>query len=259
MTKIALISDLHNELHREAGRPVPDLQLKTDVDVLVLAGNIDVQEHGAHYAVEQSQKFGVPVVYVLGNHEFYGTPDKPLIEKVLEQTRGTDVTVLDADTVTIADTRFIGATLWTDMELLGRNRKNQLLSHAALNVSDYDKIRFVHKPMSQVFTPTHACFWHEQDRAFIEAELTKDDDGKKVVISHYAPSAQCLSVSERDDLLSACRASHLDWMIEKYQPEAWLYGHIDYPNQLQLGKTTVINSPGGYQQQSSYEPLVIKI
>lgn len=262
MTKIALISDLHNELHREAGWPVPDIQLKTAVDVLVLAGNIDVQEHGARYAVEQSQKLGVPVVYVLGNHEFYGSPDRPVIDKVLEQTRGTDVTVLDADSVTIADTRFIGATLWTDMELLGRNRKNQLLSHAALNVRDYDKIRFVHKPVTQVFTPTHACFWHAQDRAFIEAELTKNDNVKTVVITHHAPSALCLSISERDDLLSACRASHLDGMIEKYQPEAWLYGHIDYPNQVQVGKTTVINNPGRHQQSSTancYEPLVIKI
>jgi len=262
MTKIALISDLHNELYREEGRPVPDIQLKTEVDVLVLAGNIDIQEHGARYAIEQGQKLGVPVVYVLGNHEFYGRPDRPLIDKVREQTLGTDVTILDADSVTIADTRFIGATLWTDMALLGTSRKNQLLSYAALNVKDYDKIRGVHKPVTQVFTPTHACVWHDQDKAFIEAELKKDDDEKKVVISHHAPSAQCLASSEQDDLLSACRASHLDWMIEKYQPEAWLYGHIDYPNQVQVGKTTVINNPGRHQQNdtaTNYEPLVIKI
>jgi len=263
MTKIALISDLHNEFYRAAGQPLPDIQLKTQVDVLVLAGNIDVQAHGVRYAIEQSQKLAVPLVYVLGNHEFHGTPDKPVIEKVLEEAQGTDVTVLDAESVTISGTRFIGATLWTDMELLGRNRKNQILSHSALNVSDYDKIKFTHKPVSQVFTPTHSCFWHEQDRSFIEAELKKDDDVKKVVITHHAPSAQCLSVGERDDLLSACRASHLDWMIEKYQPEAWLYGHIAYPNQLQLGKTTVINNPCAHQQQAKlatyFEPLVLKV
>lgn len=263
MTKIALISDLHNELHREAGRALPDIQLKTAVDVLVLAGNIDVQEHGALYAVAQSEKLDVPVIYVLGNREFYGGPDTPVIDKVRKITEGTAVSVLDADSVTIADTRFIGATLWTDLELLGKGKKNQLLSHAALNVSDYDKIRRVHKPVIDVFTPTHACIWHEHDRAYIEAELTKADELKTVVISHHAPSAQCLSDAEREELLSACRASALDGMIEKYQPEAWLYGHIDYPNQLQVGKTTVINNPGSYQQQSTkaayYEPLVIKI
>lgn len=261
MTKIALISDLDNELHREAGRALPDIQLKTAVDVLVLAGNIDVQEHGALYAVAQSEKLGVPVVYVLGNREFHGNPDTHVIDKVRKVTEGTAVSVLDADAVTVADSHFIGATLWTDLELLGKGKKNQLLSFAALNVSDYDKIRRVHKPVIDVFTPTHACIWHEQDRAYIESELAKTQDRKTVVVSHHAPSAQCLSVSEREDLLSACRASALDWMIEKYQPEAWLYGHIDYPNQVQVGKTTVINNPGRHQQSATdyYEPLVIKI
>lgn len=263
MTKIALISDLHNELLRETGHPVPDIRLNADVDVLVLAGNIDIQEQGARYAVKQSQRLDIPVIYVLGNHEFYGTQHRPVIEKVLEETHGTDVTILDAESVVIADTLFIGATLWTDLELFGSNRKNQVLSHAALNSSDFDNIRLVHKPFSRAFTPSISCFWHEEDRAFIEAELAKDYDGKKVVISHHAPSRECLSSEEQEDLLSACHASHLDWMIDKYQPEAWLYGHTHYPNQLQRGKTTVINNPAGNSQQAQspeyYESLVMKI
>lgn len=263
MTKIALISDLHNELLREAGHAVPDIQLDVDVDVLVLAGNIDTQEHGARYAVEQSQRLGVPVIYVLGNYEFYGTQHRPVIEKVLEQTKGTEVRILAADSVVIAETLFIGATLWTDLELFGSNRKNQVLSHAALYSSDFDNIRLVHKPFSRAFTPTISCLWHEQDRSFIEAELARDYDGKKVVISHHAPSRDCLSSAEREDLLSACDASHLDWMIEQYQPEAWLYGHTDYPNQLQRGKTTVINNPASDSPDNGsaqyYKPLVFRI
>ena len=112
--KIAYISDLHNEFLRETGLPVPDIKLNEPVDVLVLAGDIDVQEYGAQYAVRQSQHLELPVIYVLGNHEFYEADSLPVKDKVESLTRNTDVHFLDSDTVIINDVMFIGATLWTD-------------------------------------------------------------------------------------------------------------------------------------------------
>lgn len=263
MTTIALISDLHNELLRDIGNPPPDIQLNRKVDALVMAGDIDVQEYGVRYAIRQSQRLDVPIVYVLGNHEFYETDDRPVIEKIREETQGTNVHVLSGESVELGNTLFIGATLWTDFELFGPGSRNQVLSHAAFNLNDYYNIRLVDKPFSPVFTPTTSSLWHEADRAFIETELARDYEGKRVVVTHHAPSLDCLPVFERKDLISACYASHLDWMIEKYQPNAWLHGHIHYPNQIQLGITTVISNPQGPPQFSAipkfYEPLVFQI
>lgn len=263
MTKIALISDLHNELLRDTDNAIPDIQLNRPVDALVMAGDIDVQEHGVRYAIRQSRLLNVPVIYVLGNHEFYDAHDRPVMDKILELTEGTDVHVLDNASIEIGNSLFIGATLWTDFELFGLNSKNRVLSHAAFNLNDYYKIRLVDKPFSPVFTPTTSSIWHETDKAFIEAELAREHNGKRVVVTHHAPSLECLPVFERKNLISACYASHLDWMIEKYQPNAWLHGHIHYPNQTQLGETTVISHPNAYPQFSDipdyYQPLIFQV
>lgn len=263
MTKIALISDLHNELLRETNTPIPDIKLGSQVDALVLAGDIDRQEYGIRYAIRQSKRLDVPVIYVLGNHEFYETHNKHQMDKILEETQDADVHILNRETVKVANTLFIGATLWTDFELFGINSKDRVLSHAAFNSNDYYNIRLQDKPFSPVFTPSTSCSCHELDKAFIEAELARDSDEKRVVVTHHAPSLKCLPIFEQKDLLSACYASHLDWLLEKYQPDAWLYGHVHYPSQLQLGKTTIINNSQGYPRFSEvpqyYEPLIINV
>ncbi len=59
--KIRLYSDLHLEF---GPFDPPDAA----ADLVVLAGDIHVGVKGVEWALEQ--KFGCPVLYVLGNHEF---------------------------------------------------------------------------------------------------------------------------------------------------------------------------------------------
>lgn len=263
MINIAFISDLHNELLREIDIQIPDIELDENVDVLVLAGDIDVQEYGAEYAVRQSKRLGLPVIYVLGNHEFYEAHDRPVSEKVLELTKDTDVYILNAASIVIKDTLFIGATLWTDFELLGQMYKDRVQNYAAFNVNDYKLIQIIDRPFSPVFTPSTSSSWHEEHRDFIEKELGKDFDGKKVVVTHHAPMMECLPIFERKELISACYASNLEWMIRKYQPDAWLYGHIHYSYESRLGTTSIVSNPVGFQRLSDipkyYRPLVISV
>lgn len=259
MTKMALISNLQNESLRKSGQTIPDIQLSGDADVLVMAGNIDVQEHGVKYAVHQSQKLGLPLIYVLGKQEHYEASNEPLLKKIRREIQGSDVHVLSSEAVVLADVMFIGATLWTDFELLGSISRNRVLSHAALHQEDFYKIKLADRSFSATLTPTISYEWHVHDRKFIQTALREDFAGKKVVITHHAPSIHCIPLSEQDDLLSACHASHLDWLIEKYQPDAWLYGQTS-PNQLQLGRTTVINNPATYSTSPEYyTPLILQI
>ena len=67
--KLRILSDLHVEFEDFEPPPV-------DADVVVLAGDIHVRHHGVDWARERFP--GVPVLYVLGNHEYYGHRDKPL-------------------------------------------------------------------------------------------------------------------------------------------------------------------------------------
>ena len=61
--KIHILSDLHTEF---AEFSPPD----TDADVVVLAGDIGVGLGGIEWAASKFPK--VPVIYVPGNHEYYG-------------------------------------------------------------------------------------------------------------------------------------------------------------------------------------------
>jgi predicted phosphodiesterase len=61
--KIQTLSDLHIEFQ-------PFQLIETDADVIVLAGDIHVGEKGVKWAIANIPN--KPVIYVLGNHEYYG-------------------------------------------------------------------------------------------------------------------------------------------------------------------------------------------
>jgi predicted phosphodiesterase len=69
--KLQILSDIHNEF---SVLPVPH----TDADVAILAGDIDTKDR----AIEWAMQFEKPVLYVLGNHEFYGEQFQKTLEKV---------------------------------------------------------------------------------------------------------------------------------------------------------------------------------
>jgi len=61
--RVQVLSDLHIEFE--------DLKLEqVDSDVVVLAGDIHVKDKGVSWALRNFKD--KPVLYVLGNHEFYG-------------------------------------------------------------------------------------------------------------------------------------------------------------------------------------------
>lgn len=259
MTNIALISNLPNESLRNTGQAIPDIQFNGRADFLIMAGNIDVQDHGVKYAVQQSQKLNLPVIYILGSQEYYGANSEPLYRKIEREIAGSDVHVLNTTSVVMSDVMFIGATLWTDFELFGSSSRNRVLSHAAFHLEDFYNIKLEHSLFSANLTPSISYEWHQRDKGFIQTSLAEDFAGKKVVITYHAPSMQCIPVTEQDNLLSACHASHLDELIEMYQPDAWFYGQ-NSPNQFQLGKTTIINNPvTSSTSLEAYTPLLMQI
>lgn len=262
--KIAYISDLHNEFLRDAGLPVPDIKLNEPVDVLVLAGDIDVKEYGAQYAVRQSQHLELPVIYVLGNHEFYQADSLPVKDKVESLTRNTDVHFLDSDTAIIDDVMFIGATLWTDFMLFGSAKHHLAISHASFNMTDYSEIRLPDKPFSPKLTVSDTLLWHKLEKQFIDETLMMPAAKSIVVVTHHAPSLRCLPVHEQSDLISAAYASRLDSLIENHKPTAWIYGHVHGENSFNIGTTRICRHAQGYPHlqtvtDTAYQPAVIHI
>ncbi|BBO88969.1 metallophosphoesterase [Desulfosarcina ovata] len=125
-----VLSDLHVEF---GDFSVPDV----DADVVVLAGDTHVGIRGLRWVLDQGIK--IPVIYVLGNHEFYRDKFPGLIDEMKKEVEGTNVWVLENDMFEIGGFRFFGCTLWTDMALLGD--PGVAMAVAGDRMNDYRLIR----------------------------------------------------------------------------------------------------------------------
>ena len=106
--KLNILSDLHLSV---GGMDRP----RNDADVVVLAGDIARPREAAAWALG----FDKPVLYVLGNHEFYGGSIDGTADELKRLCAGSHVHVLDDDEIVIDGVRFLGSTLWTDFRLFG--------------------------------------------------------------------------------------------------------------------------------------------
>jgi predicted phosphodiesterase len=97
--KIHILSDLHTEFS-DFDPP------ETDADVVVLAGDIGVGAGGIEWAARQYPK--VPVVYVPGNHEFYGHEVGDMDR--LFDAASANIHVLSDRTHEFDGVRFLGST-----------------------------------------------------------------------------------------------------------------------------------------------------
>jgi hypothetical protein len=85
--KIQVLSDLHLEF---APLEIPDV----GADVVVLAGDIDIGLKGVRFAIDKLA--GRRVIYVAGNHEYYGKAIPHLTDKLRHESAGSTVHFLEA-------------------------------------------------------------------------------------------------------------------------------------------------------------------
>jgi Icc-related predicted phosphoesterase len=227
--RILVLSDLHNEFLRSS-RLVAH---QPPVDVVVLAGDIDLDCRGLEWA---RRTFDKRIIYVPGNHEFYGFDFDATRERMKSAADLLGIDLLDPGVVEIDDTVFVGATLWTDFNLFENPEREMSIAMKGLN--DFRRIKG--------FSPVRSLTRHEEERAFIESELAKHRGRRCVVVSHHLPSWSSVAERYRGDKLSAAFASNLDAVIEREQPVLWIHGHTHDGFDYRLGETRVVCNPCGY-------------
>jgi hypothetical protein len=179
--KLNILSDLHLSL---GALPVPE----NDADVVVLAGDIARPREAASWA----RGFGKRVLYVPGNHEFYGTSIARTIAELRELCAGTSVCVLDNEQTTIDGVRFLGTTLWTDFMLSGAGEQREAAIREALkSMRDFTRIR-AGDALESSFTPADSAALFSVNAAWLEAELARPYPGPTVVIRRERASIRGL-------------------------------------------------------------------
>jgi hypothetical protein len=190
--------------------------------------------------------FRMPVIYVPGNRDFY-TTDMTTIEAELEYARrvarapqGKGIHVLSDEAVVVAGTRFIGATLWTDLTFDGGASPEALR-----RMNDFWCIKTDAGP----FSPDEYRRRHKASRDFIEDTLAVPFDGPTVVVSHHTPHAN--SVGERfasnNGGGNALFHTDLSEILEgPHAPDMWVHGATHVPVDYRVGATRVLCNPLGY-------------
>lgn len=242
--KIHVLSDLHIEFGHFQ---YPEC----NADVVVLAGDIHVRDKGVIWAMENIPH--IPVVYVMGNHEYYGSAYPKLVDDVKEKTQGSNVHVLENDSIKLDGINFIGCTLWTNFELFGNP---EIIGYECQQlINDYKKIR--RWPSYSKLRSIDVASIHLQSFTWLNETLLHLKDEKNIVVTHHAPSIKSLPEFRKNKVSSAAYASNLETFVAKHKPDYWIHGHVHSGSEYFLGDCKVVCNPKGYPDENitSYDPL----
>jgi hypothetical protein len=167
--------------------------------------------------------------------------------KLKALANGSNVHVLENDTLVLEQVVFLGCTLWTDFELFGNPRIAGY--YATQSMNEYWKIRV--SPSYRKLRSIDTASIHYGLRHWLTEQLEQHKGSKIVVVTHHAPSARSLPAGYEDDILSAAFASRMDDFVESSGAILWIHGHVHIPQDYFIGSTHVICNPRGYSDETN--------
>ncbi|MCP4614407.1 MAG: phosphoesterase [Planctomycetes bacterium] len=232
--RIQLLSDLHIEdsnFDYESCNP----------DVVAFAGDIHTKTKGVKWIIESIPR-SIPVIYVLGNHEFWGRAYPKFITEMKAIAKGTNVHILVNEMISVSGVNFFGATLWTDYEISGDARLSGYECQSLMR--DYKKIR--RTPSYSKLRSIDTAVIHARSVTWLKQELLKKHGANNVVITHHAPSIKSIKPRNRREKTVPAYASNLEALIAETRPSHWLHGHLHNSSDYWLGGCRVLCNPRGY-------------
>ena len=240
--RIALLSDIHLSVN---AIPFPDV----DADVVVLAGDISRPAR----AIEWARSCPAPIVYVAGNHEFYGSDLISTYDELNRLSQGTQIHVLERSEYVHNGVRFLGCTLWSDYRLFeAQEDRAQGIDLATQLIRDFTHIK-ISPDFPDLFTPAVSQLIFLQTVAWLEDCFTCDRQTPTVVVSHFAPTRSSISPMFERSPINSSFVSDLEERIRHWQPALWLHGHTHGSFDYRVGDTRVICNARGYAKNGVNE------
>jgi Icc-related predicted phosphoesterase len=287
--KIAIASDVHLEF----GGLILDNE--ENADVLILSGDICVASDFSYSDATNIVKGGKTqryteffercasefpkVIYIAGNHEHYHG-DYAETFSILQKYLGhiENLHILDKESVVIDGVKFIGGTLWTDMNAQDPvtlahirgvmndfrviDNSNETVSYKTM-VNAYDKdgnIKFDDNGL-----PIQTAEFHKRPARFLPEDTVQDhkkmleyihvntamfdgNENKYVVVGHHAPSKASTHPRYKTEvIMNGAYSSCLDqFILDHPQIKLWTHGHTHEEFDYMIGTTRVVCNPRGY-------------
>ncbi len=250
--KIQIFSDLHCDV-----RPTKPIVIGAGVDVVACAGDVCEGAANAFVALRRIVPDRIPIIFTLGNHEFYRRFICEEIEAAKVLAPQHNVHLLENAAVTIGGVRFVGASVWTDYRIFGAHNAASAMHAARNGMNDHRLIGWRKEPWER-FRPQEAAMMHAASRAYIEKTLAERDDVPVVVITHHAPHFNSVEDRFRSDILTAAFVSDLTDVIGAGRPDLWIHGHTHCSSDYRVETTRIIANPHGYGNENrSFDPTLI--
>jgi predicted phosphodiesterase len=262
--QIHLLSDLHTEFRDRELKWMKKLA-RPCIDLAILAGDIANwrDRDSVKLLFQEISKLGKEVLYIPGNHEFYGTSPTDAIRLVNEiKDEGGCPDNLTVQTAPFAvynfgdkkKQRVIGGTMW-----FGKGEVSNFAS------PDTGLMVKSGKQFSDFYWIKDLAPWvYEQNDFFTHMAESTIGPGD-IVVTHHLPSYVCVDDEYRPFVSTNAFFVHeMGDVIEDRKPSFWMHGHTHSPVDHTLGSTRILANPYGYPGEHArsgrtYKPLVLKI
>lgn len=261
--KLHILSDLHVD---HGGFVLPAV----DADVLIVAGDIAggiVASSDALRAIRQQAGNNVPILYVPGNHDWYGADLIRDRDDALKAWFEAGVEVLDRRSIrlggsdTLPATRFIGCTWWAAMDwtpdgLTGEKAFSEVAGRSYALVADFRMIRYGGKNLM----PYHLREVHRDETAFLVAEIAaaRAAGERIVVVTHNGVARGSCHPKYGSDLLNAYFVNDRPDLTAGVP--LWIHGHThaacDYI-EPSSGCRVVCNPKGYARENEEFRPRLV--
>lgn len=240
------LSDIHLEHYNNVNAAIKFLEQIRPVetaDVLVLAGDIwSLHNDICLLYLDEFRKWAIEIVYVPGNHEWYGTSPKTEELDMLDALNKEGLRVLSPThykSFTYEGMRFVGTTCWYP--------DNAVVRKKLMNWSDNAYIRGFMK------------WWEAQqklEREHLWANVQKDD----IVVTHMLPIWECVSPQFQADSYNCLYVADVGDLILDREPKLWFHGHSHDSQDITYGRTRIVRNPIGYPSElKTKNPQDVKI
>ncbi len=237
--RLHILSDLHLDC-------APYQPLVREADVIVLAGDTHPGLDGIRWA--RTAWPDKPVVYIAGNHEYYGENYHSHLARMRELAAGSNVHFLEQDSFWIGDVTFLGTTLWTDLNFFGN------IPLAAMELSrglrDFLCIRI--EPRYRRLHPSDTARIHRESLGWLAQELGRHAGKKLVVVTHHGVGPLSVPPDYIHDPCQPGYTSQLTNFIRDNPVRLWIHGHTHHAFDYAIGGTGILTNPRGYPHERNH-------
>jgi predicted phosphodiesterase len=250
--KLHLMSDTHHEhyadhstglLGRIACLSVPR------ADALVLAGDITATVDIARWQEDMEDYLALypKVIYVPGNHEFYGNSGPAYMDamRLMAANLGHRFTMLDHQCLPLEfmGHRFLGGTMWF--------KPTSADWRWSRHVGDFRHIKD--------FVP-----WvHDENHKFTQYMTDNLKEGD-IVVTHHLPSERSTPPQFANAPTNRYFVYNMEPLIKFRKPSLWMHGHTHQAFDYKIDDTRIVCNPRGYpgelyKRDGLYMPYEVEI